>query len=289
MSFNKRIIHICLFFLSLTAFGSMIHVNAQDDGIWVDCSGEVVLHHLSMKDAQVLAKRQARREAIEKVCGIALQSETLVNNFVNAGDFIHAISYGNVVHERNIAWETETIPNQDPSQPPLVVLRLSMQVQVVPVEEAPDPGFRLTAKANRHVFQSGEQIYFKIQSTCDCYITIFNLAADDSVYVLFPNSIEPEHFFQADTLIEIPSMANRKDGYQFKVATLPEQFKHSETITIIGTKHKVPFWDDVATQNVGTPRVAMTKLTRWLSEIPISQRAEASFAYSVQSESPKEM
>ena len=289
MTVGKRIIQTGLFFLALIAFGSMISTNAQDEGIWVDCQGEVVLHHLSIRDAQILAKRQARREAIEKVCGIALQSETLVNNFVNAGDFIHAISYGNVVQERNIEWKTETIPSQDSSQPPLIVLRLSMQVRVIPVEDSPDPEFRLSAQANRHVFQSGEEMYFKIQSSKDCYITIFNLAADDSVYVLYPNSIDSEHFIEADILVEIPSAASRKNGYQFKVATLPGQFKHTETITVIGTKHKIPFWDDVVSQNVGTPRIAMTKLSRWLSEIPVSQRAEASFAYSVQSEMSKEM
>lgn len=289
MSFGKKIIHAFLLFFALIAFGSMISSNAQDDGIWVDCGGEVVLHHLSMKDAQILAKRQARREAIEKVCGIALQSETLVNNFVNAGDFIHAISYGNVVQERNIEWKTETIPNQDTTQPPLVVLRLSMQVRVLPVDDAPDPGFKISANANRMVFQNGEEIYFKIQSTKDCYITVFNLAADDSVYVLFPNTLQSEHFLKADTLFEIPSAVNRKNGYRFKVATLPGHMRNAESITVIGTKDKVPFWDNVATDNVGTPRVAMTKLTRWLSEIPVSQRAEASFSYSVESSFSREM
>ncbi|MCJ7813058.1 hypothetical protein MUP95_07065 [bacterium] len=81
------IISIILVVINSTVFGS-------EPGQWVACSGEAAVQNITVEEAQVLAMKRARIDAIEKVCGVSLQSETLVKDFMTTGDFIHAISYG---------------------------------------------------------------------------------------------------------------------------------------------------------------------------------------------------
>ena len=68
---------ILIFFFSAGLFG-------QDRSQWIQCSGEAAVLNMTYEDAQVLAKRRARLDAIEKVCGVSMQAESLVRDFMAA-------------------------------------------------------------------------------------------------------------------------------------------------------------------------------------------------------------
>lgn len=260
---------------------------SQPEERWVECSGEAVVQNITNEEAQVIAKRRARRDAIEKVCGIQLQAESLVQDYVLAGDFIHAIAYGHVVEEKNLSWETETLPPENPSTPPVILLRLTMNAKVIPINDMPDPYFKLNLNLNRNVFQSGDEVILRVKSTKDCYITVLNLAADDSVYVLFPNISQRDNFIDAEKSVEIPSKAERESGFHIRVRNLPGHKKDTELVTVIATKQKLNILDELESRHgfgtMGTPRMAMTRLARSLSGIPVSERAEASVIYEIHS------
>lgn len=280
-SITKRFeLVICFLVFSIPLWG-------QDEAKWVQCSGEAVLQNITTEEAQVMAKRRARLDAIEKVCGIKLQAETLVRDFILAGDFIHSISYGHVVEEKDISWKTVTLPPENPGSPPVILLRVSMNAKVIPVNEKPDPYFKVELKLNRTVFQAGDEVIVNIKTTKDCYLTLLNIAANDSVYVLFPNKFQNKNFIKANTGIEIPNEKYRDSGLHIRVATLPGHKKDTEILKVIATKQKIFILDEIDTSSgfglMGTPRIALTKLARWLSEIPVSERAEAATIYTVQS------
>jgi len=262
-------------------------LSAQDEGRWVKCSGEAAVHNITYEEAQILAKRRARLNAIEQVCGVSLQAETMVSNFMLAADFIHSISYGNVVEERNLIWKTENVPPKNFSEPPVILAQVSMEVKVIPIEDKPDPYFKVTLDLNRTVFQAGDDVILKVKATKDCYLTVLNLAANDSVYILLPNPLNREGMIQAHSSVEIPAKRLRDAGMQFRVVTLPGHKKDTEIVKVIATKQKTAFFDALkqagAVGAMGTPQMAMTKLARWLSEIPISERAEASMSYEIYS------
>ena len=119
-----------LLLLSLIVFGCFLSLSrvvcCQENGEWIRCSGEAVVQNISTEEAQTIARRKARLDAIEKVCGVSLHAESLVNDFMLAGDFIHSISYGHVVEEKNVLWETESLPADSPGQPPVILLRITM-------------------------------------------------------------------------------------------------------------------------------------------------------------------
>jgi len=276
--FKILLVNILLF-----AFVSLF---AQENGKWITCTGDAAIQNISSEEAKILALRKARIDAIEQVCGINLQAETMVKDFQLAGDFIHSISYGHVVEEKDKNWETITMPSDNPNDPPVLIYKVSMQAKVISREEKADPSFKINLKLNRTTFQSGDEVIFKIKSTQDCYLTILNLAANDSVYILFPNKFAENNFLNKNTTTQIPNKEQRNQGFHIRVATLPGFKKNSEVVKVIATKQRIDFIDEIDLSNafspIGTPKMAVTKLARWLSQIPISERTEATAVYTVE-------
>jgi hypothetical protein len=277
-NFFSIIIFICLSIIPAI-------VVAQSPGQWVQCSGEAAIHNITNEEAQVLAKREARRDAIEKACGISLQSETLVRDFMSSGDFIHSLSSGRVVEEKDIQWRTESVSSKEPSSPPLLVLHVEMMARVTEDSGKPDPSFKINLKMNRTVFQSGDEVVLNITTTQDCYLSVLNLGVDDSVRVLFPNKWQNESYVPSHQEIEIPDKPSRQSGLQIRVANLPGHKSDNEMVKVIATKQKMAILSEADFGSgfglMGTPKMAVGKLMRWLSDIPVSDRAEATIMYTV--------
>ena len=253
---------------------------------WVSCRGEAAIQNITQEEAEHIAKRRARLDAIEKVCGVQIHSETLVNDFVMAGDFIHAFSSGEVVEEKDIQWQTETLPPENPASPPTVLLRLTMMAKVAVSEDQPDPSFKVDCKMNRTTFQSGDEVIFTIKPTKDCYVHIFNLAANDSVYILFPNNnFVTSNYIEAGKMVQIPGKSDIESNRSIRVSVLPGHKQDTEVVKIVATKSPVQFVEDFQVLNgfglIGTPRVAVQQIARWLSQIPLSERAEETIVYTV--------
>jgi len=263
----------------------------QKSGQWTLCSGDAAIENITNEEAQVIAKRRARLDAIEKVCGVSLHAETLVKDFIAAGDFIHALSYGRVVEEKDIQWKLESQQSPKPGVAPTAVLHVDMMAMVLPDSGKPDPSFKVNLKMNRTTYQSGDEVILTVKSTKDCFLTVLNLGADDTVRVLFPNKWQENSFVSANKNIEIPDKIYREsrvNRVSIHVTNLPGHKKDSEIIKVIATKQNMNILDETDCGSgfglIGTPKMAMTKLARWLSEIPISDRAEYTSMYTVQSE-----
>ena len=279
---HKINLFICILFIFISS-----SLFAQDNEKWVTCTGDAAIQNISSEEAKILALRNARINAIEKVCGVSMQAETMVKDFQLAGDFIHSISYGQIVEEKDKRWDTISMPANDPNDPPVLIYKVTMQAKVVSREEKPDPSFKINLKLNRTTFQSGDEVVFKIKATQDCYLTIFNIGADDTVRVLFPNSLENNNFINKAATIQVPGKTFQKTGKCYiKVRTLSGCKKNSEVVKVIATKQRIDFIDEMdlssAFSSVGTPKMALPKLARWLSQIPVSERAEASAVYTVE-------
>lgn len=277
----KSLDRIHLIAIGLIVTGSFFaQIRAQDSGTWVQCTGEAAISNITAEEANSLALQRARQNAVEKACGVLVQSETLVRNFTMAGDFVHAISHGRVVEEKDLHWETESLPPERPGSPPGVLVRVSMNARVVSESGIADPSFSIRIGINKGEFRSGEEAVFTIKATRDCYVTVLNLAANDSVYVLFPNVIQKNNLLKAGDSLRIPD-----GGFKIRVATLPGHQKDSEVVQVIATKQAVTFFDKTdqafGSGAVGTPRVAVTRLARVLACIPVSERAEDSKVYTV--------
>ncbi|MBN1895633.1 DUF4384 domain-containing protein [bacterium] len=255
---------------------------AQDQGSWVESTGEAFIRNITAEEAYSLALQRARQDAVEKACGVSVQSETLVRNFMTAGDFVHAISQGRVVEEQIFRWEIVPIPADNPERPPGILARVFMNARVLSETGEEDPGFRIGLEMEKREFRSGDKTAFWVQASKDCHATVLCLAANDSVYVLFPNPMQSENFLKAGERIRVPA-----NGF-ITVSTLPGHSKDSEVVLALATKQNVRFFHETDADDepgaVGTPKFAAMKLARILAGIPKSERAEDSKVYTVTSE-----
>jgi len=240
--------------------------------------GEISMANITPEQARQRAIQQARLNSIERQCGVNLQAETMVKDFVLSGDFVHSVSYGQVISEKLVKeWVEIDQPAID--QPPHLTYVVEIKIEVLCEFGQPDPSFRITLKANKSTFVTGEEMILNISATQDCYLTVINYSADDKIYFLVPSKIFIENKLTANVPQELPSALMRQQGVHFRMNTMPGQSQSSEVIQVIATKRKINFLDELENENgyamLPTVSIAGTNLARWLSTIPVSERADA--------------
>ena len=241
-------------------------------------TGSEIISGISPEEARSRAIRKVRLEAIEKLCGVNIQSASLVKDFILSGDFVSSTSFGQIVSE-NILKEEVIITQEQINHPPTLVYHVEMEIAVQCESGEPDLTFRLSVQTNKKTFVSGEELILNLQSTSDCYLTILNYTADEKVSIIMPSSIFPDNFLPAQQPLEIPSRSQRAQGIQLRMQPLSGQEKSTEIIQIIATKQKIDFLENLETKeemNGGLNlSIAMDKLLRWITSIPVQQRTQA--------------
>lgn len=150
------------------------------DCTWAEGAGSVAGDVLTPQEARQLALRQARAQAIEKALGVEVRAETLVRDFAVASDFIKTLTKGYVRSEQVVRWEQERYQPRA-NETPIPIYRVTVKACVLPLATLRDPGFFVTATANKVVFAPGEKARLEVRSTRPAEITIYNLTADDHV------------------------------------------------------------------------------------------------------------
>ena len=273
----RILIPLCLFWM----FGLPLYAqNAQ----WVDVTGEWPVTNISPEEAFAKAKQLARREAIRQVLGEHIRSEILVKDYRMGGEFIHSFSYGHILQEQLQRVDIRVIARR-PDQLPDLTCVVNMRCLVKEEKEQPDPGFRLRLSLNQTTFRAGEELIIRIQSTQDCYITVFNITASDEVIVLFPNLAVSDNFLPAHQEIVIPSDEQRQRRFNFTVHPLPGHQQDTEYIQVIATRQPMPFWETLSGSNgfktFRNDTSSLMELAQWLAMIPVSQRTDAIASYVV--------
>jgi len=240
--------------------------------------GECIISQLTPEEARLRALQQARMKAIERTCGVQMQSETMVRDYVLSGDFIHSVSYGHIVKE-TIVNETVKVDQADPDQPPHLTYQITLSAEAVCEQGQPDPSFQIKAETNQKTFVSGQELILRVSASQDCYLTIVNYAADDKVYILMPSRYLTNSFIRSGSTVEIPSESVRRKGIHLQMGVLPGHERATETIQVIATKQKMdPQFLSKTEDGYGVLDgivTAGTELSRWLSAIPVSDRTMA--------------
>ncbi len=120
---GSKMLFLMLLGLALTAAG----VPAAERNGFVISTGEASLENTTPEDARREALNRARAAAIEEACGIRLQAETFVKDMKLMADFVHAVSYGNIVSEEILKWEVDTIQKSQRA-PPALAYRVTLKV-----------------------------------------------------------------------------------------------------------------------------------------------------------------
>jgi len=272
-------IYLTLLFLIL------VSANISADTIEpVTATGEAAIANVTPEDAQNLALKRARLEAIEKVCGIRLKAETFVHNFSIQDDFIHSVSYGHIISEEILRWEVEVIQPSE-KQPPAITYRVTLKARVQKIEEEPDPFYQVKVKLNKTVFENGDEMLIFVSSTKSSHITVLNYCADGSVVLLFPNQIQKNNYIKAGEKYQIPDDTDRANVLNFQVSTLLGHKQNNEYIKVIATREPISLFDEISVKGpfgtLDTAKFAAAEVGRLVSSIPVKDRAEATVMYQI--------
>ncbi|MFQ6115538.1 MAG: DUF4384 domain-containing protein [bacterium] len=241
---------------------------------------------MTVVEAKQRARARARNDAIEKALGVNISAGQFLQQFevsrltgevIEAGEsfakFIHESRRGRIIKEGTWIEKDTVLVNPDGTT---IIQRIARnRFYVVAEEKQADPTFKLELSLPKHDYQEGEALSFDVKATQDCYLTVFNLAGNDSVYLIFPNEIEKSNRLLSNRKRKIPGSSN----YTFPTS-LPAGKKISvESLIAIATKDSLVFRSR-ETMKPGTGYAAMWKaglidVWQWVSEIDADKRVEA--------------
>ena len=218
--------------LSSTAFASENPPSPplQKGGLWVEATGEAYMSEIdTTKEVMNRAKKDAEVRAIEYAVGTFIKSHTLVSNSQLAEDLIYAAVRGKIEKVEIIkeGWDTKDRN----------LYRVKLKALVKSVYPEKDEGISIKLSLSKTELKEGEEVKIFYQASSDCYIYIFSVAADGSVTLLLPNSINHDNSIKASKTYQFPS---DEDKIKLQAQFLPEHKEKTaeERIKIIATRQK---------------------------------------------------
>lgn len=259
---------------------------------WVTAEGSASMVDKTLQQARVEALNQARAEAVRVVAGarikseqFRLQTETSENEHLTGiQDFFSSINRdvacGHVISEKILHEGMKDYPTS-PGKPPAVYYEVKIEAGVAIEQGEPDPTFTLQVRTNKEIYLEFEEMSLDIRASHTCYLYVFNILANDSLLLLYPNRYLPENRLPANQNLHLmPS------GLSFQVSLLPGARSAQEFIYVVATKKLSPFspgdqGDADIFRTAETHSFAIIELPRWLSQIPVDQRADEIVAYQI--------
>ena len=265
---------------------------ARGEPGWIDVSAtQVFPNSMSRQVAEKQLQDQLRNEAIQKKVPASIDISTLFTDVTHetgsgvdeqsawAGFFYSTVS-GVITNQSEIENRYTDLGSTKGFE-----LGLTMSYYVEPVKGERDPGFSVEATLQKNLLKSGEELIINVTPSQDCYLYLFNLMADQSIMLMYPNEYIPDNFLQAGKTLQIPNAKLRK-MLQFKVAPLPGEALSSESVYIVCTQSAVPVNRNLPRIGKSVPVIAsgsqnFLELQRWLTTIPLNQRVEQNLIYHV--------
>jgi len=227
-------------------------------------------------DVRRRAIEGALAESVRRVAGVHVQSGTLFSKEERQGavkdDFVSVVQLdvrGRVVDYDVL--EEDWVSTQLAGVGPQVYLRIRLRAMVAREVGAADAAFRLALSLNTATLivrsdrpAENDEVVATVTSTMDASLTVVSIA-DDSVSVLFPNSVVGEAPIRAGEASAFPSTEWRERGLRLR-ASLPQgRALRREVIMAIAIRGPVQ----------GFAGATTLELQRWLVGIPLERRAIA--------------
>ncbi len=203
----------------------------------VETVGESVLSgNKSIEQVKEEALNIARKEAIEYVSGVEINSNTLTKDSSIFYSFINTRAKGRIVKEKIRGWETEK-SGVDKDGLPITIYRVKITADVKEDNGIKrDNLFTIKAELNKINFINAEKAELKIFATKKCYVTIFNFYGNNSADIIFPNELEKIGEIPENSVLNFPPK-----GTSFELYT-PEGKKESkELFYIVAVKEFIDF------------------------------------------------
>jgi len=280
-----KIISYSICFFSIIALMLSCGLVLAQDSEWVTVEGIAPIENVTKPEARKMAIDNARREAVERVVGVDILSETMVINYNVSGDVIRTIPHGKVIGQEILKEDIELIPAKNKGEAPYLAYKVKLRANVIKEKGKTDVFFRLKAELNRNVFKEGDRVEIKVTPSRDCYLSIFNILEDETAIILFPNRFRTNNFVKANTTFIFPGDADRKKGITLEAFVSEGKQKVDEIFHILALKEPLHF--NTATFKEGIFGIydghsaMVNDLVKNIVGIPLSHRAEKFIQYRI--------
>ena len=197
-SFTMRFLAV----LGMTLLFFVSQVFASDKPVWVESDGEAVMGEIeTQKEVKERAKIDAQNKAIKKAVGVFIRAHTLVSNSQLAEDLIYAAVRGKIDKIEIIkeGWDAKDRN----------LYRVKLKALIKPVYPEKGEGISVKLSLSKTILREGEEVKIFFQTNRDSYVYIFSVAADGSVTLLLPNSVNQENFIKAAIAYTFPILGSR--------------------------------------------------------------------------------
>jgi len=251
---------------------------------WFWGEGEVSMAQYGWEEAQEKALERARKDALEKASGVEVRAGELAMQIERSdmagvvdvfSSIIHSQSRGRIVEQADIAYESVG------GTPPACKAR--GRFRIVSETAEPDPGFALHLDVNGRTaaasVRDGEKFVIGIRATKDCYVTILNLFSNDSLAVVYPNSLLQDNFVRANTYYSIfPESLSAVASFRANISAGKAQ--DIEYLIAVATTRGLALPCDYGPEEtLGDLKHfsdALANINTWLLEIPPNERTDTS-------------
>lgn len=216
--------------------------------------------------AKELARKDAERQAIEKVCGsrISVWDQVEVSN---AGETFNSLSVNQMdgeIVEFDIIKE-----DNEPSKirPTETIFYCEAKVKVKRGVE-PDPNFTASIAGVKNVYYDEDALAFSVTPYRDCYLKIFLFADAKTGYRIYPNLLESPMLLKQGALYSFPT--NKMGEYIISKDTdAPIEVNR---LVFVFTKEERPFYHETTSR---------AEIERWMALIPNNEKYLYSVAFDI--------
>ncbi len=245
----------CLCSLS-TAFAQPEKVHIVKD-VRGEYSVVLSLSDVTGREAMQLARDDARRKALEKVCGVKVSIWDQIETS-SAGDTFNSLSVNqidgeivefSVVKEGYYASETRSTET---------IFYCVANVKVKK-SRAPDPNFLVSVNGLKSVYSMGDELLFDVTPNQNSYMKIFLLENENIGYLLYPNEYDKDSALVADkkwSVVDSPY-------YSFVMQKNLETKKEINRLVFVFTKSEYDFDNQVTSRAM---------IEKWIATIPNDQK-----------------
>ena len=243
---------------------------------WYQAIGYQSLYEYSEKEGLEKAINAAQKVALQAHSGIKIQSSSTrllqetdlnismdkffqISNFLSEG----IITDSELIKKEIIEFESQRY------------IKAIIKVKVEKLKGQPDPTFKLEANLNRTIYNEGEAIRIEATTSKDCYLYVFNIAANDSVYVLLPNQVLTNNFITKSTLVKIPP---DRSGISYVTSLLPDRESDQELIKVLAIKGEKLEDFDIT---LGKKNMALNSFYKMLLDLDRNQISEVDLVFTV--------
>lgn len=250
--------------------------NAGEDVQWVSGEGYAdVKGNMTFEQARRSALEAAREQALQRAVGLKLTdrfSEIVSQRGEKSAEFVeHAVvaeSEG-LVLDSNVKWQKPELISTGRDEPAFTRLRVKAEFKIARLP-ASDPSFQVRLKLNRARFIAGDMLRLEVSATENCHLYVFNIAADDMVYPIYPNPQRPKVWLQRGGTLILPEP---KDGQVIRLFPLDGHDGDVEGVRVIAARSPLALPSERSFD--------LIQFNRWLYSLPRTQWVDATAAYSV--------